>query len=55
MQAPISFWGYKEEESNLILPEHDDDKKKHYEILGFIWQQEYLKSQNHLIHVLKYW
>jgi len=21
----ISFWGYKEQESNLILPEHDDD------------------------------
>ena len=25
MEGPISFWGYKEEESNLILPEHDDD------------------------------
>jgi hypothetical protein len=23
--GPISFWGYKEQESNLILPEHDDD------------------------------
>jgi len=25
MEGSISFWGYKEQESNLILPEHDDD------------------------------
>ena len=25
MEGPISFW-YKEQESNLILPEHDDDE-----------------------------
>jgi len=25
MEEPISFWGYKEQESNLILPEHDND------------------------------
>ena len=25
MEGPTSFWGYKEQESNLILPEHDDD------------------------------
>ena len=25
MEGPISLWGYKEQESNLILPEHDDD------------------------------
>jgi uncharacterized protein YjfI (DUF2170 family) len=25
MEGPISFWGYKEQESNLILAEHDDD------------------------------
>ena len=25
MEGPISFLGYKEQESNLILPEHDDD------------------------------
>jgi len=25
MERPFSFWGYKEQESNLILPEHDDD------------------------------
>jgi len=28
MGGPISFWGYKEQESNLILPEHDDDDEK---------------------------
>ena len=28
MEGPISFWGYKEQESNLILPEHDDDDEK---------------------------
>jgi len=25
MEGPISFWGHKEKESNLIRPEHDDD------------------------------
>ena len=25
MEGPVSFWGYKEQESNLILHEHDDD------------------------------
>ena len=25
MEEPISFRGYKEQKSNLILPEHDDD------------------------------
>ena len=25
MEGPISLLGYKEQESNLILPEHDDD------------------------------
>jgi hypothetical protein len=25
MEGPISFWEYKEQESNLFLPEHDDD------------------------------
>jgi hypothetical protein len=25
MEGPISFWGYKGQESNLILLEHDDD------------------------------
>jgi len=30
MEGPISFWGYKEQESNLILPEHDDDDDESY-------------------------
>jgi hypothetical protein len=25
IEGPILFWGYKEQESNLILSEHDDD------------------------------
>ena len=25
MEGPISFWGYKEQETRLILHEHDDD------------------------------
>jgi hypothetical protein len=25
MEVPFSFSGYKEQEPNLILPEHDDD------------------------------
>ena len=33
MEGPISFWGYKEQESNLILPEHDDDDDDDDEIL----------------------
>ena len=36
MEGPISFWGYKEQESNLILPEHDDDDDDD-DI--FIWEQ----------------
>jgi hypothetical protein len=27
MEEPISFWEYKERESNLILPEHGDNDK----------------------------
>ena len=30
MEGPISFWGYKEKESKLILPEHDDDDDDYY-------------------------
>ena len=30
MEGPVSFWGYKEQESNLILPEHDDDDDDEY-------------------------
>ena len=30
MEGPILFWGYKEQESNLILPEHDDDDDELY-------------------------
>jgi len=30
MEGPISFWGYKEQESNIILPELDDDNDDIY-------------------------
>jgi hypothetical protein len=32
LEGPILFWGYKEQESNLILPEYDDDDddEKHF-------------------------
>ena len=33
MEGPISFWGYKEQESNLILPEHDDDEEEYCNLL----------------------
>jgi len=36
MEGPISFWGYKEQESDLILPEHDDDDKS----LQVTWRTE---------------
>jgi len=32
MEGPISFWGYKEQESNLILPEHDDGDDDKFKI-----------------------
>jgi len=34
MEGPISFWGYKEQESNLILPEHDDDDDDDFLLLN---------------------
>ena len=42
MEGPISFWGYKEQESNLILPEHDDDDDddddvKTFNFFFFVW------------------
>jgi len=33
MEGPISFWGYKEQKSNLILPQHDDDDDELYKKL----------------------
>ena len=39
MEGPILFWGYKEQESNLILPEHDDDDDdvKTFNLFFFVW------------------
>jgi hypothetical protein len=49
MEEPISFWGYKEQESHLILPNRDDDddnddddmnqSRYHYELNG-IWKRK---------------
>jgi hypothetical protein len=33
MEGPISFWGFKEQESKLILPEHDDDDDDEHNLL----------------------
>ena len=47
MEGPISFWGYKEQELNLILPEHDDDDDEEQSCFkGFFF---YL-STNHTKH-----
>jgi len=40
MEGPISFWGYKEQESNLILPEHDDDDDDDL-LCSFVQQRQY--------------
>jgi len=45
MEGPISFWGYKEQESNLILPEHDDDDDD---------ESHRLKMQRDLVVVILY-
>jgi hypothetical protein len=36
MEGPISFRGYKEQESNLIVPEHHDDDDERICELGEI-------------------
>jgi len=36
MDGPISFWGYKEQESNLILPEHDNDDDDDDDVLYWV-------------------
>jgi hypothetical protein len=56
MEGPISFLGHKEQESNLILPEHDDDDDgdDYYDIraytsqcnLIFRMQKRTIKSSN---------
>jgi hypothetical protein len=43
MEGPISFWGYKEQESNLIVPEHDDDDDDDEVNLSLVIEQ--LRSQ----------
>jgi hypothetical protein len=45
MEGPISFWGYKEQESNLILPEHHDDDEIQF-LISMSNFKEYVKIQN---------
>jgi hypothetical protein len=45
MEGPISFWGFKKQESNLILPEHDDDDDDDDDDLYF-WNRVTVRSQN---------
>ena len=40
MEGSILFWGYKEQESNLILPEHDDDDDGMSSATEFFWGNE---------------
>ena len=53
MEGPISFWGYKEQESNLILPENDDDDinktQKGYQLSYELYQQMLKKKWVSLI------
>ena len=47
MDGPILFWGYKEQESNLILPEHDDDDDNPVQILlkmFMLWDMKFLQQ-----------
>jgi len=39
-EGPILFWGYKEQESNLILPEHDDDDDDNLEFLSSSFEMD---------------
>jgi len=53
MEGPISFWGYKEQESNLILPEHDDDDDED-EVQTALFKDPVLTAlQTHFIWVIK--
>ena len=51
MEGPISFRGYKEQESNLILPEHDDDDDDDDDVFTFApCMLLYLFYSNQLMH-----
>ena len=45
MEGPISFWGYKEQELNLILLEHDDNDDDIYSYLKCIVYDMLLKPR----------
>jgi len=57
MEGPVSFWGYKEQESNLILPEHDvddddddDDNVRDTATFGAVHNRRVHRSWNVMAH-----
>jgi len=48
MEEPISFWGYKEQESNLILPEHDDDDDDIHSSNTYVRPDDGLRGPKHV-------
>jgi len=50
MEGPVSFWGPKEQESNLILQGHDDDDEQTLEVWNI---SNYLFSKIYFYFQLK--
>ena len=50
MEGPISFWGYKEQESKLVLPEHDNDDDDRDVFESIISRFEMAYTQNEHIN-----
>jgi len=45
MEGPILFWGYKEQESNLILPEQHDDDDDDDDLAHFFLEWEMFQTE----------
>jgi len=45
LEGPTSFWEYKEQESNLILPEHDDDDDDDDDDKEMLWRKTGVRSE----------
>ena len=56
MEGPILFWGYKEQESNLILSEHDDndDDDDDDDWLRYILRHCYGWTLDHFIQIQRF-
>jgi len=55
MEGLISFWGYKEQESNLILPEHDDDDDDDDEQNFYMYYYKQGKPNKIKFYIIKNW